>query len=56
MKKILGLVFFFYTFFTAVAQTESASADVLQFKEEQFDFGKVPQGKPVYHFFELKNH
>jgi hypothetical protein len=55
MKKILGLCFCFFVLFTAAAQTETASQNALQFKEEAYDFGKVPQGKPVYHFFEIKN-
>jgi len=33
----------------------SAAADVLGLKESSFDFGKIPQGKPVYHSFELVN-
>ena len=39
---------------TAMAQTEAA-ADVLQFRKTTYDFGKVPQGKPVYHYFEIVN-
>ncbi|HEX2628897.1 MAG TPA: DUF1573 domain-containing protein, partial [Chitinophagaceae bacterium] len=29
--------------------------DVLKMKEMEFDFGKIPQGKPVYHVFEVSN-
>ncbi len=29
--------------------------DVLGLKEIEFDFGKIPQGKPVTHVFEVKN-
>lgn len=54
MKRIFGLFFCFITF-SAVAQTETAAAEPLQFKELEYDFGSVPQGKPVYHTFELKN-
>lgn len=32
----------------------TASAE-LQFKEMEYDFAKIPQGKPVYHFFEVTN-
>jgi len=31
------------------------SADVLELKETEFDFGKIPQGKPVTHIFEFTN-
>ena len=56
MKKILGFVFCFFLFSGAWAQTESSATDgALQFKEVEYDFGSVPQGKPVYHVFELKN-
>ncbi len=34
------------------ANTETAD---LQFKEMEYDFTKIPQGKPVYHFFEIVN-
>ena len=29
--------------------------DVLLLKEAEFDFGKIPQGKPVTHIFEVTN-
>lgn len=32
-----------------------ASNDVLSLKETSFDFGKIPQGKPVTHDFEVTN-
>lgn len=47
---------------TAVASTSSqnpltiAEADeLLSLKESEFDFGKIPQGKPVTHIFEVIN-
>lgn len=55
MKKILGSFFCFFTLFSASAQIASVPQEPLQFKEVEYDFGTVPQGKPVYHFFELKN-
>ena len=55
MKIILGLFLLFFTTFTAMAQTATNAAEPLQFKETEFDFGSVPQGKPVYHSFEIKN-
>ncbi|MEJ7914143.1 MAG: DUF1573 domain-containing protein [Chitinophagaceae bacterium] len=33
----------------------TAAPDVLGLKESSFDFGQIPQGKPVYHSFELVN-
>lgn len=39
----------------AVTIAPPPTADVLQVKELEFDFGTIPQGKPVYHFFEVKN-
>ena len=35
--------------------TVSKADDVLKMKEAEYDFGKIPQGKPVYHFFEVVN-
>ncbi len=29
--------------------------ETLNLKETEFDFSKIPQGKPVYHFFEIVN-
>lgn len=29
--------------------------EVLQIKEMEHDFGKIPQGKPVYYFFDIVN-
>lgn len=41
----------------AVAATPATTPaeDVLQLKEAEFDFGKIPQGKPVYHVFVIVN-
>ncbi len=35
--------------------TATAQPDLIAFKEPEFDFGKIPQGKPVTHFFEVYN-
>lgn len=51
MKKFPGVLFCLLLFFAASAQT----AEPLQFKETEHDFGNVPQGKPVFYFFEIKN-
>lgn len=37
---------------TAAAQ---AGAEVLQLRETGYDFGKIPQGRPVTHIFEIVN-
>jgi hypothetical protein len=42
-------------FFLAGAQGNSTPAEVLKFKETEHDFGKIPQGKPVYYSFEITN-
>jgi Protein of unknown function (DUF1573) len=62
MKKTLTLCLLLSAFFIASAQddpkphgSDSKPADVLQLKETEFDFGKIPQGKPVYHIFEIVN-
>jgi hypothetical protein len=66
MKRILlaGLVFFVFSSLkaqeTVTAQPatvteQKAPAEVLQLKEPAHDFGTIPQGKPVYYFFEIKN-
>ena len=60
MKKIATALFFMATAWVAGAQTirDTASVpanDVLNVKETEHDFGKIPQGKPVYYFFEIQN-
>jgi hypothetical protein len=36
-------------------EVNSNKAEEIELKEVEFDFGKIPQGKPVYHFFEIVN-
>jgi hypothetical protein len=58
MKKIPTLIVLLATFFFAGAQstpTAILSEDVLKLKETEHDFGKIPQGKPVYYNFEIAN-
>lgn len=55
MKKIFLFFFSLITFAAAKAQTEASAVEVLALKETEFDFGKIPQGKPVYHSFEIIN-
>ena len=42
---------------TATKDTATAAAnpEVLQIKETEHDFGKIPQGKPVYYYFDIAN-
>lgn len=53
MKKIISLLILLITFTGAFAQ--SAAPNVLEMKELEFDFGTIPQGKPVYHTFFVTN-
>ena len=40
---------------TNVAESAPPAAESLTLKESEFDFGKIPQGKPVTHVFEFTN-
>ncbi|MER3497701.1 MAG: DUF1573 domain-containing protein [Chitinophagaceae bacterium] len=53
MKKIYLLFLFAIAAF--FVQAQNANPDVLQLRETEHDFGKIPQGKPVYYVFEIKN-
>ena len=68
MKKFLTLIIAVTAVALSNAQTNDTKAhvheqtnektnsqDVLGLKETSFDFGTIPQGKPVYHFFEVTN-
>src|SRR5262245_61287224 len=55
MKKFFTLFAFIAIAFIAKAQPSTASQEVLSVKETAFDFGTIPQGKPVFHFFEVTN-
>ena len=55
MKKVYSLLLMLVIFISAAAQTDAAAIDAIQLKEAEYDFGKVPQGKPVYHIFEITN-
>ena len=43
------------TALNAQPSPSSTSTEVISLKETVFDFGTIPQGKPVYHFFEVTN-
>ena len=61
MKNIFTLLILFFIAVGVKAQTvtnspatdQSATDKVLDITEIQYDFGKIPQGKPVTHIFEV---
>lgn len=59
MKNCIVLVFLAVLAFPVKAQqTVQASppaAEILTVKETTYDFGKIPQGRPVTHVFEISN-
>jgi hypothetical protein len=59
MKKFATLFTCLLVIVITNAQTTSTNSanhgDLLKLKESEFDFGKIPQGKPVYHYFEIVN-
>jgi hypothetical protein len=69
MKHLPTIICFFLFTATAFAQTPNdghnhdakpavpatQKIDVINFKELAHDFGKIPQGKPVYYNFEIVN-
>ena len=55
MKKLATVIFFIGIAWIAGAQTDTLKIDALQLKEGEHDFGMIPQGKPVFYFFEVVN-
>src|SRR5215468_10055705 len=58
MKKMLALLLFagLVTGTHAQAPADNKTVpDVLQLKEKGYDFGKIAQGRPVTHIFEIVN-
>ena len=58
MKKLFTLILFFSTGYMGFTQSNNKAVpakDLLVAKETKFDFGKIPQGKPVTHIFEVVN-
>jgi hypothetical protein len=63
--EIAGIMKKIFTLFTVVAFTISAKAqtsisntakgEILNLAETQYDFGKIPQGKPVTHNFNVSD-
>ena len=55
MKKFLFVAFCLVAFAAVNAQTATTAPELISVKETEFNFGKIPQGKPVYHLFEIVN-
>jgi hypothetical protein len=55
MRRAFTLCLLLASFFFACAQSTPDNQDVLQLKETEHDFSKIPQGKPVYYVFEIVN-
>jgi hypothetical protein len=63
MKKLTAIIAFISVAWLAGAQTSAntttstaaAPPEVLLIKEMDHDFGKIPQAKPVYYYFEIVN-
>ena len=53
MKKLLTL--FSAITFAFILNAQPPAQDLLLLKETAFEFGTIPQGKPVFHFFEVTN-
>lgn len=53
MKKFFTL--FTFMLFVAAANAQTATAETLELKELEYNFGSIPQGKPVYHTFQIIN-
>lgn len=55
MKKIFALILAVSFLHAGQSQPALPVQEDILLKETSFDFGKIPQGKPVYHFFEVTN-
>lgn len=53
MRKLLFLLLSLSAM--AGAHAQNAAPESINLKETEYDFGKIPQGKPVYHFFDVTN-
>ncbi|RYD86367.1 MAG: DUF1573 domain-containing protein [Sphingobacteriales bacterium] len=54
MKRLVTVALFL-TLAAAGRAQDAPAGDPLQVKETEFNFGKIPQGKPVFHQFEVVN-
>ena len=58
LKRIIVLLLVTGALYSTQAQTVAENRTVVEtvvLKEKSFDFGKIPQGRPVTHVFELVN-
>lgn len=55
MKKVFALTLSLTILAIGYAQPAVPIQEEILLKEISFDFGRIPQGKPVYHFFEVTN-
>jgi hypothetical protein len=58
MKQVINNIAVFVLFFLLTNQANGQQAVTTTgfvLKESLYDFGKIPQGKPVFHVFEIKN-
>src|SRR5687768_14759558 len=55
MKKLFLLLILLPLAFLVKAQTAASTEEVLEIKSLEHNFGKIQQGKPVYHVFEIVN-
>lgn len=55
MRKFLIICLLFVVSSGAFAQQTVSKDSSLKVNEELYDFGKIPQGKPVHHNFEIVN-
>lgn len=54
MRKIF-ILFLFSLPMLGLAQTGENAPRLVKFEELTYDFGRIPQGKPVSHFFKMTN-
>ena len=55
MRRYFSLLLLLTSAMFANAQTTPGTQDVLKLVETEYDFAKIPQGKPVYHTFQIVN-
>ena len=55
MIKVFALILSFSFLVTGNTQPVLPIQEEILLKETSFDFGRIPQGKPVFHFFEVTN-
>jgi hypothetical protein len=56
LNRIIQIVFIFLPgVILAQAQTQYQQIGILEARKSVFDFGSIPQGRPVFHVFMLEN-